>query len=94
MLNRWYLRKRFRGGPLRKQIIHSSSVIPVSVPIPASTSSATSRTASGAASAKTSGEIISQVNANGSTGSDITFVGSKTYKPGSFFDDIFNVNYH
>ncbi|XP_043668595.1 uncharacterized protein LOC122629323 isoform X2 [Vespula pensylvanica] len=89
VLNHWYLRKRFRTGPLRKQIIQSSSVIPVSVPIPASTSSATSGTASGAASA--SGEIISRVNTDGLTGSDITFVGSKTYKPGSFFDDIFNI---
>nr|XP_050850046.1 uncharacterized protein LOC127063835 isoform X2 [Vespula vulgaris] len=89
VLNHWYLRKRFRTGPLRKQIIQSSSVIPVSVPIPASTSSATSGTASGAASA--SGEIISRVNTDGLTGSDIIFVGSKTYKPGSFFDDIFNI---
>ncbi|XP_047351299.1 uncharacterized protein LOC124949722 isoform X1 [Vespa velutina] len=91
VLNHWYLRKRFRSGPLRKQILHSSSVIPVSVPIPASTSSGTSGTASGGVSASASGEIISRVNADSSTGSDITFVGSKTYKPGSFFDDIFNI---
>ncbi|KAF7403241.1 hypothetical protein HZH68_006035 [Vespula germanica] len=88
VLNHWYLRKRFRTGPLRKQIIQSSSVIPVSVPIPASTSSATSGIASGAPSA--SGEIISRVNTDGLR-SDIIFVGSKTYKPGSFFDDIFNI---
>ncbi|XP_035737717.1 uncharacterized protein LOC118448492 isoform X4 [Vespa mandarinia] len=91
VLNHWYLRKRFRSGPLRKQILHSSSVIPVSVPIPASTSSGTSGTASGGVSASASGEIISRVNADSSAGSDITFVGSKTYKPGSFFDDIFNI---
>ncbi|XP_046816808.1 uncharacterized protein LOC124423287 isoform X2 [Vespa crabro] len=91
LLNHWYLRKRFRSGPLRKQILHSSSVIPVSVPITASTSSGTSGTASGGVSASASGEIISRVNADSSAGSDVTFVSSKTYKPGSFFDDIFNI---
>ncbi|XP_015181420.1 PREDICTED: uncharacterized protein LOC107069023 [Polistes dominula] len=78
--NRWYLRKRLRG--FKKQI-------PVSEPIPAPSFDTSSSSASGAVSVKSSGKVISEVNADGN--SDVNYVSSKAYKPGSLYDDIFNI---
>ncbi|KAI4501378.1 hypothetical protein M0802_003751 [Mischocyttarus mexicanus] len=92
IINRWYLRKRLRGGPLRKQVIRTSSVIPVSAPISAPAIEIPSATASSSVSAKSSGNVITRFNADASSaGSDVSYVSTKTYKPGSLFDDIFNI---
>lgn len=74
--NRWYLRKRFRNGPIRKQVIHTKSYIPS----PPNTVSA---------SAGTSGVI--QGNIDDSAAAEYAVVGTKVYKGGSLFDDIFNI---
>lgn len=85
IINRWYLRKRLRGGPFRKQVTRTSSVIPISAPA----LDTSSLTASGAVSARSSEKETSQVNND--SDKIISYITSKTHKPGSLYDDIFNI---
>ncbi|KAK2584620.1 hypothetical protein KPH14_006970 [Odynerus spinipes] len=80
--NRWHFRKRFRTGPKIKHVIHTTSYVP-NPPVAAS--------ASGAASAAATGEILTRVNADNTAAGEVSVVGTKAFHAGSLFDDIFNI---
>ncbi|XP_014601646.1 PREDICTED: uncharacterized protein LOC106785562 [Polistes canadensis] len=80
-ISRWYLRKILRGNPFRKQMIQTSSVIPVSE----SELDTSSSTAFDAVSDKSSEEKIGYADSN------INYDSFKKYKPEFVYNDDFNI---